>query len=78
MHAARAERQLLDDENADERARQGAAILCWHHLYRWPAVRAAARDARARGEIRIADLLILAADRAQPWSDRQAIASGFS
>lgn len=74
MCAARAERRRIDDEQA----RQGAAILCWHHLYRWPAVRAAAREARAQGEIRIADLLIVAADRARPWSDRPAGAPGFS
>jgi len=43
-----------------------AALICWHHLYRWPELRETARQCRARGDIRSEQLWSHIADRATP------------
>lgn len=45
-----------------------AALLCWHHLYRWPEIRAAAFAAYTSARY---DLLMRIADHATPeWASR--------
>jgi len=50
---------------ADEEARLGAALLCWHYLYGWPLLRQLARDHRRDGNERAATFVDFIADNAK-------------
>ncbi len=55
-----------DDEvrrQAAEFAREHQALLCWHHLYRWPALRHAAWMAHTKERY---EFLMYLADHAKP------------